>query len=103
MSDYYPIKLTIYQQVKLYLVTRCSTCLKYCSCWCSQETRSLKKLYDSGMKKYETDTRIDAIVKNIKKMKIYLKPYMVSNKLKSDMQFHSKNVIDLDSPIEEEK
>lgn len=55
------------------------------------------------MKKYETDTRIDAIVKNIKKMKIYLKPFMVSNKLKSDMQFHSKNVIDLDSPIEEEK
>jgi hypothetical protein len=41
-----------------------------------KEVRSLKKLFESGMEKYETDTRIEAIIKNIKKMKIHLKPLM---------------------------
>jgi uncharacterized protein YdcH (DUF465 family) len=37
------------------------------------------------MKKYETDTRIEAIVKNIKKMKIHMKPKMSNIMKKCEM------------------
>ena len=42
---------------------------------------------------YENDTRIESMVKNLRRIKIHLKDELD----KSEMQFHERNIIDLNT------
>ena len=42
---------------------------------------------------YENDTRIESILKNLRRIKIHLKDELD----KSEMQFHERNIIDLNT------
>ena len=89
-SNYFAIKLSCKQQFRLFLRNKCCF-LK--PCLSNKQDNSLKKLFDKGCKLYERDTRIEAIVKNLKKIKIHLKNDMNDTDQKCQIQYHHKNVI----------
>ena len=51
----------------------------------------------------EKDLCIEKLVKDLRDIKIFMKSHVLTDKIKHEIQFNSRNVIDLDSDADQSK
>mmetsp|Transcript_34889 Transcript_34889/g.53548 ORF Transcript_34889/g.53548 Transcript_34889/m.53548 type:complete len:125 (+) Transcript_34889:22-396(+) len=91
-----PIKLTLGASIKLFLA-------RVFTCCCLGKEKTLKKMaqmMDIGEERYEKETSIERIVKNLRDLRIHFKSKFRDESLSFEIQHNHKNVIYLDSEEE---
>ena len=90
---HYPIKLNLKQSLKTFVPV-----IKD-----DRESRVLKELINEGSKRIEEDLSIERLIKHVRDSKLLLKHSTISNDItKFKIQYHKRNVINLDEIIKED-
>ena len=81
-------------------------CLKYiekylCCCFKIGKSNKLKRLFDEGERRIESELNVVKVIKSLKKLKILIKNSMMDENVKLQIEHNKKNVINLESSCED--
>ena len=76
--------------------------LKFCKMKISEKSIQQLKLFQEGERMLEKDMSIEKLIKDMRDIKIIIKEKFNHN-FKNELQYHQRNLIDLDSLLAEEE
>lgn len=93
------IHLSVIDNIFLYLSNQLG-CFFPCFCWSKRE--KLQRLYEKSNDQIDKELDLIKVVKNMKSFRVFLKNFLMTEKIKFEIAHSFKNCIDIDTDSDEE-
>ena len=94
------INLSSKDNICLYLANQLG-CLFPCICWSKRE--KLQRLYEKSNERIDKELDLIKVVKNMKSFRVFLKNFLMTDKIKFELAHSMKNCIDIDTDSDEDE
>ena len=111
IRNHYIPKISLKDSIMLFFSTWFGKCLGgfgcpidiFCCNMCFPKRKKLEKLYDATIDRFDEETNIVKIMKNLRDMKTLQENSVMDESMKFSIAHHMKNYIDLDTTQSEEE
>lgn len=92
--------MSTFDNILLYLSNQLG-CLFPCICWSKRE--KLNRLYEKSNDRIDKELDLVKVVKNMKSFRVFLKNFLMTEKIKFEIAHSFKNCVDIDTDSDDEE